>query len=361
MARDVILFVAGAVKTDHGGDLAASEFVRLLSTRYRVIVLGPRTDRSLLPRSLEHFARILRLTRYIQQTGRGCVVCINHPKYLASTFLFRPILIYHGIIKLRHLEQTLTGASRFVVTALQRLATSFLWAAHRQILAIGGSVSEFPRTLRLSRKIVQVNNPMLEVGEPVPPAATSCTSDDIARASGRLLFVGRFADVKRLLPLVDFFVRHDLADRLMVIGSGPDEDSAKAIANGTSLAFATSKSAVQVRELFAVSKGFVTFSKSDTFCRPVFEAASVGKPTLAPMWPGADGWLTDRSFVSFLDATGSEADMADQIRGHLLARFHEASIRSDCIAFCRAGQEAVLQAIADAPGFNRRPRGERGT
>ncbi len=349
MKRPYVLFVAGRAKSIHGGDIAAGEFVRTFRRVAHVIPVDPPAGHNLIVRSILHALAIYRWRRALHRRGRQTVVCLNHPKFITTTLLSRPMLIYHGIIALRHLEQTRSGVVRWAVQLVQRLAAATIWGLHGAIFAIGGTVSEFPARLRRSEKVHQVNNPMLDLaGAELAPAGIE---DLLDQARGKLLFVGRLSAVKRPVELCRLFVDAGLDSHLAILGAGPLEASARLAASGSGIRFLGAQPAETVRHLFRVSAGFVTLSRSDTFCRPIFEAAATGRPTLAPRWPGAEPWLTERSFVGFLDEADAD-QMCRSIRQAVAADpAPDPEVARECLAFCAKGQERIIRVLTGLLGL----------
>ena len=180
---------------------------------------------------------------------------------------------------------------------------------------------------------------------PPPPAVTpdGPTSEVAGTADDFLLCVSRLLPYKN----VDAVIRAAGSlphERLVIVGTGPEEASLRALA-GPNVSFAGQVDDAQLRWLYERCSAVVAASHEDFGLTPL-EAGSFSRPVAALRWGGFLDTIDEGRTGIFFDAPTPEA-IADAIRELRATPWSDSSIRAHAATFSRARFVQRLQEIVE--------------
>jgi glycosyltransferase involved in cell wall biosynthesis len=184
---------------------------------------------------------------------------------------------------------------------------------------------------------------------PPPPAMTPDGASEPAGEiePGFLLCVARLLPYKNVDVVVEAF-RWLPRERLVIVGSGPDEERVRALA-GPNVHFVGTASDETLRWLYANSAGLVAASHEDYGLTPL-EAASFGKPAAVLRFGGFLDTLVEGRTGVFFDELEPNA-VAAGIEDLLGRRWDPAALRAHASRFSQDGFVARLrQIVQEAAG-----------
>jgi len=146
----------------------------------------------------------------------------------------------------------------------------------------------------------------------------------IAADQAVILYAGKFESKKRVLDLIQAFVRANLADTvLLLVGSGPDEAQVRALAAGNpSIRIAPFQNQLQMPRTYAASDLFVLPSKSpaETWGLAINEAMCLGRAVIVSSLVGCAEDLVHPGENGLIFPAGNVPALAEALREALTDR-----------------------------------------
>jgi glycosyltransferase involved in cell wall biosynthesis len=176
-----------------------------------------------------------------------------------------------------------------------------------------------------------------------PPVRTDFFTPNGSRAHDRFLFVGRLISYKRPNLIVEAF--RDLPYELLIVGSGPLEDSLRrsAPANVTFLGAVDDET---LRELYRTSRALV-FPGEEDFGIAMAEAQACGTPVIAFRRGGARDIVEDRTTGWLIDEQDVRS-LRNAIRTAATVELDPAGISRRAQRFASAEFRAQMRSVVEA-------------